>query len=176
MGSPEPQPEAVRARLAPGVGGPARVDTGLTVLDRLLELCARYGGFSLELAVAPGAAEAEAAAAGEAVGRAAHPHVRGPGSSLVPAGEALASVSLDRSERPLLVSNVDLTEARVAGIATDVVARFLDELARGAGIALHVRLLHGEDTRHVLEAIFKSLGVALAQAFDPQTPTREEQA
>jgi imidazoleglycerol phosphate dehydratase HisB len=29
---------------------------------------------------------------------------------------------------------------------------------------LHVRLLDGEDSRHVLEAIFKALGAALAQA------------
>jgi imidazoleglycerol phosphate dehydratase HisB len=29
-----------------------------------------------------------------------------------------------------------------------------------------VRLFEGEDSRHVLEAIFKALGVALAQACD----------
>ncbi len=31
-------------------------------------------------------------------------------------------------------------------------------------MTLHVRLLNGTETQHVLEAIFKALGVALAQA------------
>jgi imidazoleglycerol-phosphate dehydratase len=52
----------------------------------------------------------------------------------------------------------------VGGLATDLVARFLSELAEGAGLTLHVRLIEGRDTQHVLEAIFKGLGVALAQA------------
>lgn len=178
IAAPEPAAETVRARLTPRGGGDTRVDTGLSVLDHLLGLCARYGGFDLELAVAPGGAEAEAAAAGRAFGEAARVHLsapgaRGHGSTVVPADEALAHVAFDASDRPLLVSNVDLTEARVAGLSTDVVAKFLEELARGAGIALHVRLVHGEDTRHVLEAIFKALGVALAEACRPRTPTEE---
>ena len=76
----------------------------------------------------------------------------------------LAQVVLDASGRPLLVSNVDLSAARVAGLANDVVARFLHELAESAGLTLHVRLIEGEDTQHVLEAIFKALGVALGDA------------
>jgi imidazoleglycerol-phosphate dehydratase len=78
--------------------------------------------------------------------------------------EALAHVALEASDRPLVVSNVDLTEARVGGLASDLVANFLRELAEGAGLTLHVRLVNGSDTQHVLEAIFKALGVALAQA------------
>ena len=42
------------------------------------------------------------------------------------------------------------------------------ELADGAGLTLHVRLIDGDDTQHVLEAIFKALGVALAQACRPR--------
>jgi imidazoleglycerol-phosphate dehydratase len=82
----------------------------------------------------------------------------------VPADEALAHVTLEASGRPLVVSNVDLSAARVGGLDTDLVARFLQELAEGAGLTLHIRLLNGNDTQHVLEAIFKALGVALAQA------------
>ena len=39
-----------------------------------------------------------------------------------------------------------------------------ERFAEGAGLTLHVRLLHGKDSQHVLDAIFKALGVALAQA------------
>jgi imidazoleglycerol-phosphate dehydratase len=56
----------------------------------------------------------------------------------------------------------------VAGLDRDLVSGFLRELAEAAGLTLHVRLLHGEDARHVLEAIFKALGAALADASAPQ--------
>jgi imidazoleglycerol-phosphate dehydratase len=149
--------------------GTANVATGVPVLDHLLTLLAEQGSFDLTLEVAPGAAESEAASAGNALGRglagALHDTGnRGIGSAIVPADEALAHVALEASGRPLLVSNVDLAGARVGGLGTDIVSRFLEEFADGAGLTLHVRLLEGRDTQHVLDAIFKALGVALAQA------------
>jgi len=87
-----------------------------------------------------------------------------PRLAVVPADEALAHVVVEASGRPLVVSNVDLSDARVAGLARDLVATFLNELAEGAGLTLHVRLMEGSDPEHVLEAIFKALGVALAQS------------
>jgi imidazoleglycerol-phosphate dehydratase len=80
----------------------------------------------------------------------------------------LAHIVLEASGRPLVVSNVDLSEARVGGLGTDLVASFLHELAVGGGFTLHVRLIDGDDPQHVLEAIFKALGVALAQAGRPR--------
>jgi imidazoleglycerol phosphate dehydratase HisB len=61
----------------------------------------------------------------------------------VPADEALAHVTVEASGRPLVVSNIDLSDARVAGLASDMVATFLHELAEGAGLTLHVRLIEG---------------------------------
>ena len=80
------------------------------------------------------------------------------------ARHASFDVALEASGRPLVVSNVDLSDVRVGGLGTDLVARFLNELAEGAGLTLHVRLIEGRDTQHVLDAIFKALGVALSQA------------
>jgi len=77
---------------------------------------------------------------------------------------AASSVVLEVSDESLVVSNVDLTQARIGGLGTDVARRFLERFAEGAGVTLHVRLLNGTETQHVLEAIFKALGVALAQA------------
>ena len=156
------------ARVVLGGEGRARVATGVSVFDHLLRLLAERGGFDLTLEVAPGDPDEEVAAAGRALGQAlaeALPEgARRHGSAVVPADEALAHVALEASGRPLVVSNVDLSDALVAGIGSDVVARFLHELAEGAGLTVHVRLIDGEDTEHVLETIFKSLGVALAQA------------
>jgi imidazoleglycerol-phosphate dehydratase len=149
--------------------GEMRVTTGLSVLDHLLELLAAHAGFDLTLEVAPGGPDAEALAAGRALGEELRGFVRadrakGWGFAIVPADEALASVTLEASERPLLVSNVDLSDAHVAGLDRDLVSGFLKELADSAALTLHVRLLHGEDAKHVLEAIFKALGGALAAA------------
>ena len=152
--------------------GSANVLTGLPVLDHLLAVLAEHAGFDLQLELAPEGGEAEVGAAGSALGEALadvfQGDVRGHGSATMPADEALAHVTLEASGRPLVVSNVDLSDARVGGLGSDLLARFLRELAEGAGLTLHVRLLHGDDARHVLEAIFKGLGVALAQASRPQ--------
>jgi imidazoleglycerol-phosphate dehydratase len=151
--------------------GTAIVGTGLPVLDHLLGLLAVHGGFDIALEVAPGSAVLEAAGAGHALGRALADPMRSGrriGSAVVPADEALAQVSLEASGRPLLVSNVDLSDAGVAGLDTDIVARFLEGLTEGAELTLHVRLLEGRDTQHVLDSIFKALGVALAQACRPR--------
>ena len=163
----------LHARVDVAGSGEARVVTGLPVLDHLLVLFAEYASFDLILEIAPGEAEAEVAAAGRALGRAlADPlrqkRCRGHGSAAVPADEALAHVAVEASGRPLVVSNVDLSDARVAGLASDIVATFLRELAEGAGLTLHVRLIEGSDPEHVLEAIFKALGVALAQSCRPR--------
>jgi imidazoleglycerol-phosphate dehydratase len=157
------------ARVTIAGEGRSNVATGVAVVDHLLALLAENAGFDLTLEVAPGDPDEEVAAAGHALGRAlAEPlrveGARRHGSAVVPAAEALAHVALEASGQPLVVSNVDLSAAHVAGLQEDVVARFLQQLAEGAGLTLHVRLIEGKDTQHVLETIFKSLGVALAQA------------
>lgn len=147
--------------------GVANVETGLPVLDRLLERLAHYAGWDLTLEVEPGTGEAEVSEAAAALGRALAerlPAGRGYGYASMTSAEALASIVVEASQTPLLVTNVDLTEARVGGLGTDVARRFLEQLVDEAGLTLHVRLLNGTDTQHVLEAIFKALGVALAQA------------
>ena len=156
--------------------GTASVETGLPVLDRLLERLAEYASFDLALEVEPGTAEAEVAEAGTALGRAlAGPlrEGRGFGSGIMTSAEALATIVIETSDVPLLVSNVDLTEARIGGLGTDVARRFLERFAEGAGVTLHVRLLNGTDTQHVLDAIFKALGVALAAACREKGAQRE---
>jgi imidazoleglycerol-phosphate dehydratase len=157
--------------------GETNVATGVPVLDHLLSVLATYASFDLALEVEPGSPEVEITAAARSFAEAlAGPLradlVRGHGSAVIPVDEALAHVVLEASGRPLLVSHVDLSEARIAGLEGDLAARFLEELAQGAGLTLHVRLLDGSDTQHVLEAIFKALGVALAQALRPRR--REE--
>jgi imidazoleglycerol-phosphate dehydratase len=162
---------SVRVRVAGS--GDSNIETGVPVLDHLLGLLVSRAGFDLALSVEPGSADAEIDGAARALGEALEAPLRvagarGDGSAAIPADEALAHVALETSTRPLVVSNVDLSEARVGGLATDLAARFLDRLAQGAGLTLHVRLIEGSETQHVLEAIFKALGAALAEACSPR--------
>ena len=159
-----------RARIGFPGSGTASVTSGIPVIDHLLGLVARYGRLDLELEVAPAGAIEEAAACGQALGEAllqalADERAPGFGSGTAAADEALAHVVLEASGRPLVVSNVDLSGARVGGVSTDVIAGFLDQLATAAGLTLHVRLIEGKETDHVLEAIFKALGAAIGRAL-----------
>jgi imidazoleglycerol-phosphate dehydratase len=149
-------------------GGDTRVATGVVVLDHLLDELGQAGGFGLLLEIAPDDPETEVGRAGEALGEALAPlldgDVAGRGFAFASADEALAVVVVEASGRPLVVSNVDLTATRAGGLRADLAATFLDDLADAAGLTIHVRLLEGEDSQHVLSAIFKALGIALAQA------------
>jgi imidazoleglycerol-phosphate dehydratase len=157
------------ARISSGTGS-VNVSTGVPVLDHLLGELARAGGFDLALEIEPDDPEAEVDAAGTALGRAVAPRLAegALGEATAPADEALATVVVERSGRPLVASNADLTGA--GGLGTDLAARFLDRLAEEAGLTVHVRLIEGEDTGHALAAIFKALGVALARASTATTP------
>lgn len=151
------------ARIAAGKGV-ANITTGVPVLDHLLDELAAAGRFDLTLEIDPDDAAAEVDAAGAALGMAVRPLLRpgAHGDATMAADEALAMLVLEASDRPLVASNADLTGA--GGLGTDLAARFLQALADTAGLTLHVRLIEGESTEHVLEAIFKALGVALARA------------
>ena len=167
------QTEQLRVRVQVAGEGRTNIDTGLPVLDRLLMLLADYSGFDIVVALATGDSARDAVAAAYALGEALAPELRahgvpGYGSGVLPVDEALAHVVLEVSERPVLASNVDLSEARVGGLGSDLVTDFLGRFAEGAGITLHVRLMAGDDAQHALEAMFKALGVALARACRPR--------
>lgn len=158
----------MRVRAQAGTGE-ARVQTGQPFLDHALQLLATHARLDLEVDVAADAGAEEVADLGRALGEQLAEPLRAPGaaghgSASVPADEALALVALEASGRPRFVSNVDLSREHVAGLATDLVSRFLREFAQGGGLTLHVRLVEGEDTRHVLDAMFKSLGAAIGSA------------
>ena len=149
--------------------GSASVATGLPVLDHLVGELARTGRLRIGLEVAPGSADEEVSAAGRGLGEALAGLLRAAGASgrgwaWLPADEALAGAVLEVSDTPHVASNVDFSGQRLGGLASDVVARFLEELAAGAGLNVHIRVLEGKEPEHVLAAIFKALGAALGVA------------
>jgi imidazoleglycerol-phosphate dehydratase len=160
--------KASTAKVAHG-GGASSIATGVAVLDHLLGELAETGAFELRLEIAPGEPEAEVGAAGTALGEALVPlltaeDAAGRGFGIVPSDEALAMVVIEASGKPLVASNADLSSTRAGGLQTDLAAAFFGSFAEAAGLTIHVRLIEGEDSQHVLSAIFKALGAALARA------------
>ena len=167
----------ISAELALDGQGKAQIATGLPFLDHMLTLFAVHGFFDLKIKAAGdlevdahhtvedagiclGTALAKALGEKEGIARYGH--------AVVPMDEACAAVTLDISNRPYLVYKTPEL-ARLAGeFETELVPEFLRAFCQNGGITLHVRVLYGRNTHHMIEAAFKALGRALdaATQFD----------
>ena len=90
------------------------------------------------------------------------------GFSVIPMDEALAQVAVDLSNRPHLYFDVPIKDQKVGTFDTALAKEFFRALALHAGLTLHVKVVHGENTHHIIEAVFKALGRALGQAVSPE--------
>ena len=155
--------------------GTVEVSTGIGFLDHMLELFAHHGGFDLMVA-AKGDLEVDGhhtvEDVGLALGRALKDAlgdkrgIRRYGSFLLPMDEALAMVVLDLSGRPYFVHDLQLAGVRIGDFDGALTAHFFRSLSTEAGMTLHVRLLAGSDPHHIVEAVFKGVARALAQACE----------
>lgn len=91
-------------------------------------------------------------------------------SVFVPMDEALAQVVVDVSNRPHLEYRAEYPSATVGSFSVELVKEFLWKFALEARITLHVIVHYGENTHHMIEAVFKVLGRALDEAtqIDPR--------
>lgn len=159
--------------------GEARVDTGLPFFDHMVAQLGKHGGFDLtvraegDLAVdAHHTVEDVGIALGECVREALGDKagVRRFASIDLPLDEALVSVALDLSGRPYLHYDVDPgggAEAYPLGsppFDPQLAEEFWRALVTSAGVTLHVRMISGRNTHHILEASFKAVARALRDA------------
>ncbi|MDR3628712.1 MAG: imidazoleglycerol-phosphate dehydratase HisB [Desulfocapsaceae bacterium] len=86
------------------------------------------------------------------------------GECCLPMDETLVRVVVDISNRPFLHYNVAVSDSRIGSFDTALAKEFLRAFAQHAGVTLHVDLLHGENSHHIIEAVFKGLGRAMRQA------------
>lgn len=91
-------------------------------------------------------------------------------SVFVPMDEALAQVVVDVSNRPHFEYRAAYPSQQVGSFHTELVHEFLWKLALEARITLHVIVHYGQNTHHMIEAVFKALGRALDEAtsIDPR--------
>ena len=97
--------------------------------------------------------------------------IRRYGSQLVPMADAKVEVSVDISNRPYLVYQVELANDRIGSFDTSLVEDFFYAFVQNGGLDLHVELRYGTGPHHALEAIFKGTARALRTALerDPRT-------
>ena len=74
--------------------------------------------------------------------------------------------ALDLSARPYLIWNVDLPTQKIGNFDTELVREFFTAFATHGGITLHVDKLHGFNSHHIAEAVFKSVARALRDAVE----------
>jgi len=159
--------------------GRAELNTGVPFLDHMLTLFAVHGLFDLKIQ-ATGDLKVDAhhtvedigICLGTALSKALGDRtgITRYGHFTVPMDEALAMVSLDLSNRPFLVYDTPPMADRTGEFETDLAPEFFRAFCQNGGVTLHVRVLYGSNTHHMLEAAFKAFARALSMAiaFDPR--------
>ena len=153
--------------------GKSEINTGVGFLNHMLTLFARHGRFDLiikcngdtdvddhhsveDIGIVLGQAFSEAL--GDKRGIARY------GSMLLPMDEALIMCAADLSGRACLCNSVALPSQKVGTFDTELVQEFLLGFVRKAEITLHFQMFAGENTHHIIEAMFKAMARALSSA------------
>ncbi|WP_188207820.1 imidazoleglycerol-phosphate dehydratase HisB [Alkalibacillus aidingensis] len=153
------------------------IQTGIGFFDHMLTLLTAHGSFNLsiqadgdldvddhhtveDVGIVLGQAVKEALGDKRGIKRYA--------SDFTPMDESLSLVSVDVSNRPYLVFDVEGLGEKVGQFDTELVEEFLRAFINQAGLTLHVKLIHGKNNHHIIESIFKGLGRVLKEAMTIQ--------
>ncbi len=156
--------------------GQHRIKTDVPFLDHMLTLFAVHGFFDLtvkargdvevddhhtveDVGICLGQAFAEALGDKSGISRY--------GTSYMPMDETLVRVVVDLSNRPLCHYKASVPDQKLGTFDTALAKEFMSAFAQHGGITLHVDLLHGENSHHIIEAVFKGLARAIRQAVEP---------
>ena len=157
-------------------GGPVEASTGLPFFDHMLSQLGRHGGLGLVVR-ADGDLDIDAhhtvedtgillgRVFAEALGDKAG--VRRFGNVAVPLDEAVVDVVLDLSGRPFLHYDVDPPGQKILGdppFDPQLCEEFWRAFVTSAGITLHIVMVRGRNTHHIVEASFKAVARALRDA------------
>ncbi len=161
--------------------GKHSITTGIPFFDHMLSLLAYHSRMDLSLK-AKGDIGVDAHHTVEDVGiclgdgiRKAFGEAKGIqryGMAMIPMDESLVTVAMDFSMRPCLVFQMKLRRARIGTFDPELVEEFFKALCNHARITLHINLLYGRNSHHMVEAVFKGFGRALREAvsFDERAP------
>jgi imidazoleglycerol-phosphate dehydratase len=167
----------VAASLVVDGTGASEVSTGLPFFDHMVEQLGRHASFDLAV-TATGDLHVDAhhtvedvgivlgGCLAEALGEKAG--IRRFASMALPLDEALVEVALDLSGRPYLAYGVEFAPD-TPGLGSppfnpQLAEEFWRAFATAANLTLHIRLVEGKNTHHILEAGFKGVARCLRDA------------
>lgn len=164
---------SIQLKLALHGSGKAELDFPIPFLKHMLHLFTVHGRFDLTIQ-ADGDVDVDdhhlAEDLGLALGRAIHDAlgnkrgIRRYGERHTPMDETLARAVIDLSGRPAFVLQAEIPNERIGSFPTELVSEFFKSLANEARMALHLAVLYGENSHHMVEGLFKALGAALREA------------
>lgn len=149
------------------------IDTGIGFFDHMLSLASKHGIIDLNVKCegdlyvdAHHTVEDVGIALGKCIEKALGDKkgIKRYGTSFLPMDETLALVSMDISGRPYLVFEAEFNSEKVGEMDTELVEEFFRAVAFNAGITLHIKVLYGKNSHHMIEALFKAFGRALREA------------
>lgn len=150
--------------------GKSRISTGIGFFDHMLDVFTRHGLFDFTLDVQGDldvdghhTVEDTGIVIGQAIREAIGDKegIRRYGSFMLPMDDALCLCAIDLSGRPYFVFDCAFPAERVGSLDTELVREFFYAVSYSAGMNLHIKMLHGENTHHMIEAMFKAFAKAL---------------
>lgn len=159
--------------------GNCQVNTGIGFFDHMLNSFARHGFFDLSCQV-DGDLEVDChhtiedtgIVLGQAIAQAVGDKkgIKRFGNFFLPMDETLVLGAVDLSGRPYLVCDLPFTVERVGSFDTEMVNEFFYAISYSAAMNLHLKLIHGNNNHHIMEAAFKAFAKALDEAtsYDPR--------
>jgi imidazoleglycerol-phosphate dehydratase len=166
---------AIRVALDLDGTGQCAIGTGVGFFDHMLEQLGRHSGMDLSVDAkgdlhidAHHTVEDVGIALGQALSQAVGDKagIRRYGWAAVPMEDALVLVALDLSGRPLLAYDAPVPAEQIGNYDPDLTQEFFMALTRTGGITLHIRLLAGHNSHHIVEGVFKAVAKALAIAVE----------
>ncbi len=163
----------IRLELVVDGKGRHTINSGVPFLNHMLTLFAVHGFFDLDLE-AKGDTDVDdhhtVEDIGICLGQAFSQALDGKGgirryaSCYLPMDETLIRVVVDISNRPFVHYNVPVPDQKLGTFDTNLAKEFCRAFAQHAGITLHVDLIHGDNSHHIIEAMFKGLARAVNEA------------
>ncbi len=153
--------------------GKSDISTGIGFFDHMLEGFSRHGFFDLNCHVSGDlqvdghhTVEDTGIVLGQAIARAVGDKrgIRRYGSFILPMDETLVLCAVDLCGRPYLNFDAAFPTERVGGLDTELVREFFYAVSYSSAMNLHIKLLDGGNSHHMIEAMFKAFAKALDQA------------
>ena len=159
--------------------GKSEIATGVGFFDHMLTHLARHGMFDLNVKAqgdlhidAHHTVEDVGICFGKALNQALGDKagIRRYGHAIVPMDETMATSAIDLSGRPFLVWKANVANETLGTFHSSLAREFWQAVASAGQLNLHIVVRHGENTHHIIEAIFKATARALREAveFDPR--------